>query len=250
MKPKGILVILILLIALVSSYQFLSDEEYFDCMDGSCCTVRNYQGNLTFLNNLSNMGVKTKTLWDYLIGNESFDLTKNVVIGCSVDRFNTAELENLKIFIKEREEDGMFFNNWICPSISFRSTLGDRRSIEDFRGQKIALMFIDVKYSNCLEILMDVAELKDHFEESELAIVPVCLNATTKQSSANLIKIARGLDLNYDLMLPEDQIDIAQFNSKVAPTVFLIDEQGFISQKLVGHKDIDVLKDILGRFLD
>ena len=196
------------------------------------------------------MGAKTQTLWDYIMGNEPFDFTGDLVIGCSVDRINSGELDNLRIFVKEREEDGMIFSNWACPSISLRSTVGETRSMEDFMGQKVALMFIDVKYSNCLETLVDVAALKDHFEDKDLAIVPVCLNANSDQSSSNLAMIARGLNLDYDLLLPEDESDVLQFNSKVAPTTFLIDERGFIAQKLVGQKDLKALKEALDQFLE
>ncbi len=154
---------------------------------------------------------------------------------CSVDRnLMNASGKELERYEEEVALDGTSFSDRLAPDFTLPSTTGDQVSLSDYRGKKVALVFLSSHCFHSLDTLPILAELKLEYKDTLLQILPVFINSG---SAEDVAAHARELDIRYPLVVSEGKEISEAYDSRMVPSTFLIDERGRLTKKLVGFKD-------------
>ena len=169
---------------------------------------------------------------------------------CSVDaNLSTANAEDEALYAKEKSEDGKKFADKYAPDFLFQDMAGETKQLSDYRGKKVALMLFAIHCNHCYKTLPVISKLKDQYATDDITILPVYVNKKGGVKIENLKILSTDLKLNYGLLVAKTEGLSDLFESRIVPTTFLIDEKGRITQKFVGQKDLDVLREAFDDFI-
>lgn len=175
------------------------------------------------------------------LGNRNFDMSSlpagrcTKYSACSVNMdLSYAQGEELKRYETEKEMDGRPVQAFVAPDFSLPTTKGTNIRLADYKGKPVALVFLAVHCSHSWDTLPLLEELKDQYGEDELVILPVYTNsgsvADVKESTAHK-------NLNLALAVAEGKALSQKYDSLIVPSVFLINEKGEVTKRLVGYKN-------------
>ena len=154
---------------------------------------------------------------------------------CSVDHnLSNATGEELARYQKEVALDGASFSDRVAPDFTLPDTEGRQVSLSDYRGSDVAVVFLSAHCYHSLDTLPILAELKKKYAEQDLVILPVFINSGTVEELASR---AWELEVDYPLIVSEGKQISRDYDSRMVPSTFLIDERGRLIRKLVGFKD-------------
>lgn len=158
---------------------------------------------------------------------------------CSIDRdLSGASGEELVRYEVEKAQDGEPFDSWTAPDFSLSRTTGDTVSLADYRGQGVALVFLSGHCNHSMETLPVLEQLAEEYADEKLMILPVYINS----GSVEDIKTwSASLGVEIPLLVAEERDLSEAFDFSMVPTVFLINQEGLVTKKLVGQKDKDTL---------
>jgi peroxiredoxin len=166
---------------------------------------------------------------------------------CSVDRnLMNATGEELERYKEEVALDGTSFSDRIAPDFTLPNTEGQKVTLSEHRGKNVAVVFLSAHCYHSLDTLPILAELKQEYDEEELAILPVFINSGDVDDVASR---AWELDVEYPLLVSEGKEISRLYDSRMVPSTFLIDEQGNLTKKLVGFKDKATLDQAFGELV-
>ncbi len=166
---------------------------------------------------------------------------------CSVDHnLMNATGEELERYEAEVALDGTSFSDRIAPDFTLPNTNGEWVSLSEHRGQNVAVVFLSSHCYHSLDTLPILAELKQKYDDEDLAILPVFINSGNVDDVATR---ALELDVEYPLIVSEDKEISKIYDSRMVPATFLIDEQGNLTRKFVGFKDKATLDQAFGELV-
>jgi peroxiredoxin len=166
---------------------------------------------------------------------------------CSVDRnLMNATGEELERYKEEVALDGTSFASRVAPDFTLPDTEGRQVSLSDYRGQNVAVVFLSAHCYHSLDTLPILAELKQKYDDEQLAILPVFINSGDVE---DIKSRAYELDVTYPLIVAEGKEISALYDSRMVPSTFLIDAQGNLVKKFVGFKDRATLDEAFGEFV-
>ncbi len=249
MRGKDLIVIFILIGLFVSSFKFLSQDVLYDCMDNSCCSLRTIRGGeVNFFGSLGNFGEKTNDIFDYL----AYGITKSCghfMMSCNLIDHSEIRIDRNKLSVFRPVNDNKSLH-MACPPIDMRTSSGDYYSLDEFRGQKVALMFVDLRYSSCIDVLLNISKLKETYSERDINIIPVCVNYNVKGVVTHPSVLTEQLQLKYNLSTL-DRVDGAiQINPDSRTLTILINENGLITDVLDEESNYSFLAASINRFLN
>ena len=157
---------------------------------------------------------------------------------CSIDRdLSGADGAELARYEREKAEDGKVYENLAAPDFSLPSTTGETISLSDYRGRPVAVAFLAGHCHHCLQTLPVLDKIQSEYATKGLIVLPVYVNSGSVEDIKTWSERA-GLDL--PLLVSEEGSDdkglSEDYDFRMVPSVFLIDENGMITRKLVGQK--------------
>ncbi len=166
---------------------------------------------------------------------------------CSVDRnLNDASGAELARYRQESSTDGKTFEDWIAPAFELPNTAGETVTLADYRGTNVALVFLSGHCYHSLDTLAILADLQDEYSDRNVEILPVFINSGSVE---DLRSRAWEWEVEYPLIVSDDKGISRDYDSRMVPATFLIDEHGKVTKKLVGFKDLGALDDALGQLI-
>jgi peroxiredoxin len=134
-----------------------------------------------------------------------------------------------------------------APVFTLQNTAGIPVSLSAFRGKYVLLDFWFTDCGFCRKQAPGMVRLYADLKDKGFEIVSISIDAAydkgrwqeaIKQDGATWTEL-----LDYDKTLPD------QYGIEGYPTLFLLDQQGMVLQKLVGYQDEKALRDVLGKYI-
>ncbi len=124
----------------------------------------------------------------------------------------------------------------IAPPISFRSASGIVGSLEPFRGKVALLAFWGTTCIPCMEELPQIETLANRFRNTDLVVLPVCLDETDPEIARGVAaRVAPGLTVSVDT----DGSARRNYDVVKLPQAFLIDREGRVVARSYGARKWD-----------
>jgi len=153
---------------------------------------------------------------------------------CSVDRnLSNASGEELERYAVEKADDGKTFTKFAAPNFTLPTTAGTEVSVKDFKGKPVVLVFLSMHCYHSFQTLPSLSELHKKYESQGLTLLPVYINTTVEDVKETLIDY----NIDFPVAVSENKAISKLYKSRMVPTTFLIDSNGYITKKLVGYKD-------------
>ncbi|MFV0480621.1 MAG: TlpA family protein disulfide reductase [Campylobacteraceae bacterium] len=116
-----------------------------------------------------------------------------------------------------------------APSISAKDVSGQKIDLNDYKGKVVVVKFWEKGCASCMAELPQLQLLKDA-NKDKLAIITI----NSYNSFEDIKKIQN--DFNIDYIFAKDDIDITakRYGVIIVPTMFLIDENGLVKDKIFG----------------
>ena len=118
-----------------------------------------------------------------------------------------------------------------APALALRTLGGEEVSLEGARGRTVVLYFFAPWCSVCQYSSHNVVALRNARSEREVAIYAVGLDY---ESPADLERFARDHELNVPVLLGDDDVQ-RSFNVRSFPTIYVIDEDGRVRDRVIGY---------------
>lgn len=125
--------------------------------------------------------------------------------------------------------------------------LGERTlSLAQFRGRIVVLDFWATWCPPCRMSIPELVKLQKEFKDQGLVIIGISLDDPALVTNASLRSFKQKFKMNYSVLRYDLQImkDYFGTNSPAIPTMFVIDREGKIRDKLVGYRDGALRKSI------
>ena len=162
---------------------------------------------------------------------------------CSVDaNLAGASGDLLKSYETEKSASGQTYMAWKAPDFTLPTTSGDEVTLSDYEGKPVAVAILAMHCSHCVETMPMLAKFREKYG-SDLVILPVVTNA---RSTDAVKSWAKALGVDYPLLVSTDKSVSEQFEAQLVPTVILINEQGYVTKKLVTFQSESTLDVAIG----
>ncbi|MCZ6633226.1 MAG: TlpA disulfide reductase family protein [bacterium] len=158
---------------------------------------------------------------------------------CSVDRnLNGASGEELERYQLEKSQDGMMFQDWAAPDFTLSSTAGTQVSLTDYKGKPVALVLMSGHCHHSLATLPILSKLNEKYGGQGLVVLPVYVNSGLVEDVKDW---SSKMNLSMPLIVSDNNALSKAYHSRIVPSIFLINAEGFITKKLVGLKGEAIL---------
>lgn len=157
---------------------------------------------------------------------------------CSVDaNLAGASGDLLKNYQAEKSTSGQTYMAWKAPDFTLPTTSGEEVTLSDYEGKPVAVAILAMHCSHCVETMPMLTKLREKYA-SDLVILPVVTNV----QSVDAVKTwAKGVGVDYPILVSTDKSISTQFKAELVPTVVLINEKGYITKKLVTFQNKSTL---------
>ncbi|MCK5255409.1 MAG: TlpA family protein disulfide reductase, partial [Deltaproteobacteria bacterium] len=119
-----------------------------------------------------------------------------------------------------RPLEGRITTNFILKDLA-----GRELALKDFRGKIVVLVFGELYQQNTLKAIQDVKKIlseKRSYRES----VEVLIIISERRKPKEYLKVKRGLEIPYTILLDDQRKVYAQYEIIAIPTTFVIDRDG------------------------
>lgn len=166
---------------------------------------------------------------------------------CSVDRdLSGASGEELERYAFEKSQDGQTFTGWQAPDFTLPNTDGRQVRLSDYRGKPVVLVFLSGHCSHSFDTLPILNELANEYVNKGVEILPVYVNSGSVE---DILSWSAEMNLDFPLVVSEDKTVSGAYGSRMVPSTFFIDADGYVTRKFVGYKDKGELQNALNRLL-
>ena len=125
-----------------------------------------------------------------------------------------------------------------APDFSLKDVNGDTISLSQFRGRIVLLDFWATWCPPCRMSIPELAALQKKFRDQGVVILGVSLDDPVQASDLFLKAFMEKFSMNYHVLRYDAKIMQDYFGSEnpAIPTVFVIDREGKIRNKIVGYR--------------
>jgi len=124
-----------------------------------------------------------------------------------------------------------------APPVSFRDAAGVIGSLERFRGKFVLLAFWGTTCIPCMEELPGLEKLADRFRNTDLVILPLCLDEADPDTARGVAaRVAPGLSVAVDA----DGSARRSYEVRALPQAVLIDREGRVVARSLGARKWDL----------
>lgn len=151
----------------------------------------------------------------------------------------------LQKYAQQKREDGLVFKDRQAPAFRLKDLEGRTRSLDDYRGKRVALVFWQSHCSHSMKSLPLWDKLQKELGGKRFEVVTVLFNG----GDAPYVKTWYGpMGHKLPVLLADSEALAESYGSHLVPSVFLIDERGRLVKKLVTQQTEDTLRRELKTF--
>ena len=133
--------------------------------------------------------------------------------------------------ITEWQARNLLPKNSTAPAFTLDSLDGEALSSEALKGRKVVLYFFAPWCSVCNFASKNVVALRNAHDEDEVAVIAIGLGWNTR---GEVERFSEEHHLNVPVLLGDDQL-LRNYNINAFPTVYILDEQGVVTDRVVGY---------------
>jgi cytochrome c biogenesis protein CcmG/thiol:disulfide interchange protein DsbE len=124
----------------------------------------------------------------------------------------------------------------MAPDFSLRDLSDQAVSLSDFRGRVVLLDFWATWCPPCRMSIPELVKLQDKYRDNGLEILGISLDDPQNELGRYLKEFKEKYKINYRILLFNNKImqDYFGMESPAIPTMFVIDRDGKIREKIVG----------------
>ncbi len=124
----------------------------------------------------------------------------------------------------------------IAPDFWLPDLTGEMATLQEYRGQVVLLDFWATWCLPCRVSIPELVELQQKYRSQGVAVVGVAMDDPAQTSDADLRKFAQKYKINYRILRYNQKIVQDYFPNETPPipTLFVIDREGRIQDRLVG----------------
>ena len=124
----------------------------------------------------------------------------------------------------------------MAPDFSLRDLSDQTVSLSDFRGRVVLLDFWATWCPPCRMSIPELVKLQDKYRDDGLEILGISLDDPQNELGRYLKEFKEKYKINYRILLFNNKImqDYFGMESPAIPTMFVIDRDGKIREKIVG----------------
>lgn len=169
---------------------------------------------------------------------------------CSLTRIlATASGEDLKVFFRERQEDGRSFSNFPIPSFEARTLSGERVRSADLTGTPAVVAFLALHCNHSIESLPILKALQERLGDSARVVAVLVNSGPPEDVAFRLPSHFPAFDNSFEVWVYEHPSLGDLIGSHLVPTYFFADESGMVKKKLVTFKEKRVVAAEAARLL-
>jgi cytochrome c biogenesis protein CcmG/thiol:disulfide interchange protein DsbE len=133
-----------------------------------------------------------------------------------------------------------------APDFSLKDISGKTVSLQDLRGKYVIIDFWATWCPPCLMSIPELVSLQRKYEEKGLVVIGISLDDPQKVDSRALTQFRDQHRIGYPILRADDRVvrDYAGSGGMSIPTMFFVDREGRIVEKLVGFAPGRVEKSI------
>lgn len=133
-----------------------------------------------------------------------------------------------------------------APDFSLKDTQGRTVTLKDLRGKYVIIDFWATWCPPCLMSIPELVSMHGKYEEKGLVVLGISLDDPDKVDSGALSRFRDQHRIGYTILRGDDQVvrDYAGSEGMSIPTMFFVDREGRIVDKLVGFAPGRVEKSI------
>jgi mono/diheme cytochrome c family protein/peroxiredoxin len=150
------------------------------------------------------------------------------------------ELDSLVDYVMSLEVDDLLAKarfsvelGRIAPPLTFHDALGKSRSLEQFRGRVVLVVFWGATCAPCLAELSKMTAMPDQYEKMGLVVIPACLGAV---DAAAAFEVAARYAPGLPVYVVTDVSVRERFRVSKTPQAALIDRDGRILGRSFGER--------------
>jgi len=136
----------------------------------------------------------------------------------------------------------------VAPDFSLPDLSGKMNSLKQFRGKIVLLDFWATWCPPCRTAIPELVGIQKEYRDKGIVILGISLDDPNKISNQRLLDFKKQLNINYIILRFKFELIGDYFGnaSPAIPTLFVIDRDGIIKDKIVGFKPGAVEKVIEG----
>jgi mono/diheme cytochrome c family protein/peroxiredoxin len=121
----------------------------------------------------------------------------------------------------------------IVPSLEFRDALGNDRSLEQFRGNVVLVVFWGETCAPCLGELSRMTNLTDWYKKKGLVVIPACLDPTSPEAA---FEVAARHAPDLPVYVVTDRSVFDRFRVYKKPQAVLVDRDARVLGRSFGER--------------
>jgi peroxiredoxin len=127
-----------------------------------------------------------------------------------------------------------------APDFKLTDLGGKAVSLKEHRGSIVVADFWATWCPPCLMSISELVEVQEKYRDRGVVILGISVDMPENVSEADLRAFKDRLKMNYTVLRADDQVMVDYFGGKgeqvAIPSLFIIDKEGKIREKLVGFK--------------
>lgn len=125
-----------------------------------------------------------------------------------------------------------------APNFKLKNLDGKEISLSQFRGRVVVLDFWATWCPPCRMSIPELVQLQKKYRDKGLVVIGISLDDPSESSNMFLKAFKQKFSMNYNVLRYDSQVmkDYFGTESPAIPTMFLIDREGRIRDKLVGYR--------------
>jgi len=123
-----------------------------------------------------------------------------------------------------------------APDFSLKDTYGKTVSLKDMRGKYVIIDFWATWCPPCLMSIPELVSLHGKYREKDLVVLGISLDDPDKVDTGEMIRFMEQHRIGYTILRANEKVvqDYSGADGMPIPTMFFVDREGRIVEKLVG----------------
>jgi len=123
-----------------------------------------------------------------------------------------------------------------APDFSLKDTSGNTVSLKDLRGKYVIIDFWATWCPPCLMSIPELVTLHGKYREKDLVVLGISLDDPDKVNTGALNRFKEQYRIGYTILRANEKVvqDYSGADGMPIPTMFFVDREGRIVEKLVG----------------
>ena len=124
-----------------------------------------------------------------------------------------------------------------APDFTLRSLNGDSISLKDYRGKIVLLDFWATWCAPCRQSIPELVELQKKYRDQGVAVIGISMDDPKMFPDSYIFAFKEKFKMNYPIIRGDQKVAMDYFDtaSMVIPTLFVINREGKIADKIVGY---------------